>query len=237
MLQFNVALTDNIPLQILESISNPNINITDLKESLCSSEGPRALTKSDGSRFPSLDVLFLSQIPDYLDRPVENIGHIRTYYSTLKLDTGEMHKRMQEIEEAILALSPGSLGSQALLLRQCHMTQAGYGLLLGLCVLFGSILTAFDPADQVTAFEVTVQVDLVLQFADYVNATRPLGASYMCMPLLAGWAATPAGQKRRQLEAAMERYQTDLPTFLWADQGKRLEEVFSKVAASRNDVI
>lgn len=195
------------------------------------------LTKSDGTRFPSLDIMFLARIPDYLRCPIENISHIRTDYETLKTDSLEMYKQMKEIERALFAIEGSSISPDPILMRRYTMVQTGYGLLLGLSACFSAILSVFEPADQTMACEVQGQIDLILQFADYVNASRPLGASYMGLPLLTAWAATPMGPRRRHIEEVMNIYLSDFPSISWTAQGRRLQDVFHRVALSRVEVI
>ena len=178
----------------------------------------------------------LARIPDYLRCPVQNISQIRNDYEVLKSDSLEMYKRMKEIETALFAIETSSIRPDPILMRQYNMAQTGYGLLLGLSVCFSATLSSFEPANHAMACEVQGQVDLVLQFADYVNASRPLGASYMSLPLLAAWAATPVGPRRRQVEEIMDIYQSDFPSYFWKDQGQRLEDVFKKVALSRVEI-
>jgi hypothetical protein len=95
--------------------------------------------------------------------------------------------------------------------------QAAYGLVLTLATILNSILRAFDPCGISLAEDSASFVHEIITLAYRASQFRPLGASYIPLCLMTGWAATDDISKKADIEKHLAEYQTDLAEARWLE--------------------
>lgn len=95
--------------------------------------------------------------------------------------------------------------------------QTAYGFILTLATILNSILRAFDPCGISLAEDSASFVHEIITLAERASQFRPLGASYIPLCLMTGWAATNDISKKADIEKLLAEYQTDLAGARWLE--------------------
>ena len=220
-------------VQILESFDNPKIKLDGLNEVLADAEGPRSLTRPDGSNFPSLELLTLTRFPSFFEHPIRNMHHIKIEYALVQEDTPKMLQKMLELQQVVERFTDDRVPVPATVIRQLNATQAGYGLMLAMSICFGAMISAYDLHEQGTEEQLDTLIDKVVVFSQVLSTSRPLGSSYMSLPLLAAAAATNDEHKRAKLESIMDGYLSDFPETICMDKGRQLQALLQRIRSIR----
>jgi hypothetical protein len=88
---------------------------------------------------------------------------------------------------------------------------------LTLATILNSILRAFDPCGISLAEDSASFVHEIITLAYRASQFRPLGASYIPLCLMTGWAATNDISKQADIEKLLTEYQTDLAGARWLE--------------------
>lgn len=204
-----------------------------MNEVLADAEGPRSLTRPDGTNFPSLELLTLTRFPSFFEHPIRNINHIKIEYGLVQDDTPKMLQKMLELQQVVERFTEDKVPVPAIVIRQLNATQAGYGLMLAMSICFGAMISAYELDERYTEEELDTLIDKVVVFSQVVSTNRPLGSSYMSLPLVAAAAATNDEYKRSKLETIMDDYLSDFPETICRDKGRQLQGLLQRIRLIR----
>lgn len=144
-----------------------------------------------------------------------------------------MLQKMLELQQVVERFVEDKVPVPAIVIRQLNATQAGYGLMLAMSICFGAMISAYELDEQYAEEQLDTLIDKVVVFSQVVSTNRPLGSSYMSLPLVAAAAATNDEYKRAKLESIMDGYLSDFPETICRDKGRQLQGLLQKIRAIR----
>lgn len=210
---------DPIP-QIIDSIIDPSL---DLETWFCDlvhqwrpvelgrdlQSHPQQEDEDDRGPIASMFLRNLIKIPSIVRQPASHLSQARSSYLLARTDLHTLSQRMSRISKALSTKLTTHISNPPLQLRLLIVYQTAYGILLAITILLNAILRAFDNFNPLIIAESSWLPEQVLTLAEQVSRYRPLGASYMPLPLMMAWAATLIPTQRKKLEVHLLDWQTD----------------------------
>lgn len=201
---------------------------------LAESEGPRTFKRPDGSNFPSLDVMAMTQFPEFFEHPMRNIRQIKIEHDLVQDDTVKMWQTIESVKQRIEALRKANLRVPPSFVRHCNLAQAAYGLLLALHISFGAIIAAYEQNDDHMQEPFESLIEKVLALAEASSPNRPLGTSFISLPLAAASAACKNVQQRDQIDEMIDAQMTDFSERVSENDAAKLRKLLDKISKVQN---
>jgi len=191
---------------ILESITNPDIRVESWIFKLLEGHGsPRPVGDENGVPFESMKLHSLAKLPAMFKNPRKQFYEIEFAYEKVRYDLPKLASRVDAIRATFAQLSCPNVEAR----RLYAQFQAAYGILLTVALVLNSIIGVMRPLDATYARELTSYAEDIMQLADHAQQFRPLGSSFMPLPLCMAWGTTTDIGTQNRLLVLIQAYQTD----------------------------
>ena len=154
----------------------------------------------------------MAELAQFIANPMDHRAEIATTYQEMRSDVLALRQCLADMASSLSADSPEAMNIQR---KSQHAIQAAYGVFLALALILNMLLRVFDFYDPELHNDCDAFCLDVLKLANEVAQYRPLGASYMPLPLVIAWTATDDMPLKYDLRATLADYQTDFPSNNW----------------------
>ncbi|KIE01664.1 ATPase, P-type, transmembrane domain protein, partial [Metarhizium majus ARSEF 297] len=194
---------------ILENIFNPAIALEPWihKVRPLTSREEEAAALKLGLNFRSLDMAWLSKLPELIRSPVENSATIRAYYEMIQTDYPGIKRFGDSVIEARCVGPPTSLPLRVVRAQtQFHAAQC---VILSIAIALNAFVGKhFGPSDLAAAERYAFCADAI-ELAERARHRRPLAAAHIPLCLIAAWLSSRDAAQQAQLELLMDEYEKD----------------------------
>jgi hypothetical protein len=142
---------------------------------------------------------------------------IQIAYAQLMADISKVRMAMSNLSLKTSTIKKKSSKQHCDFARVNVDLHVAYGLLLAFSMHFNRILCAFHPADHQLKSDSDDLFNHLVELAAGVLQMQPLGASFMPMILMVGWATAGNDSKRIQVEGIMVHFEADFEMKRWMD--------------------
>ncbi|KAL5087826.1 hypothetical protein Trisim1_007480 [Trichoderma cf. simile WF8] len=189
---------------IIEAIFNPKIRLSPwflhLKKRAL---GPAAPLGSSAKNFLSLELSNLARIPDLIREPAKYKDDIAVAYERMRYEI-PLLKGGLEMADNLASEAPTRAATKMRIQYQISL-----GLLMGCALIYNGYLRAFGIDDGNMAEEANAMTNDAIKLAHDAAQYRPLGASFIPLCLIPGWAAADSVEIQQKVVQALEVYQDD----------------------------
>lgn len=165
--------------------------------------GPPAPITHNAKNMISLQLKSLVRIPDLIREPVKYMDDILASYQRMRVEIPLLKGALQLADT--LASETRTDATTKIRIQY----QVSLGLLLGCALMFNGYLRAFGLDDGHMAEEADTMANDAIKLAYDASQYRPLGASFIPLCLIPGWAATDDIAIQQRVIQALEVYQDD----------------------------
>ncbi|RFU78413.1 hypothetical protein TARUN_3814 [Trichoderma arundinaceum] len=165
--------------------------------------GPPAPITHNVRNMISLELRHLVHIPDFIREPIKYMEDIKVAYQRMRVEI-PLLKGALELADS-LASETQTYASTKIRIQY----QVSLGLLLGCALIFNGYLRAFGADDGHMVKEADAMTNDAIKLAHNASQYRPLGASFIPLCLIPGWAATDDIVTQQRVIQALEIYQND----------------------------
>ncbi|KAH6603563.1 hypothetical protein Trco_008338 [Trichoderma cornu-damae] len=203
--QFEQEIRDTLYVPVvLEAIFNPRIRLSPWFSQFKSRAfGPPAPITHNARNVMSLELRNLAHIPDLIREPVKHMDDISVSYQRMRVEIPLLKRALGHAD----AVASETRSDATTKFRIQH--QVSFGLLLGCALIFNGYLRAFGADDGHMVREANTMADDAVRLAHDAVQYRPLGASFIPLCLIPGWAATDDVEIQQRVIRALEIYQYD----------------------------
>ena len=104
-----------------------------------------------------------------------------------------------------------------------------YGILLCLAPILSSLLRVFNPNDFQLVSDMSWFATEILAMGEYSLPLRPLGASYMFLPLVSLWAATDEPIIQSKVQQMVSEFEKHFPLTRWMSGAYWLRQKYERL--------
>lgn len=165
--------------------------------------GPAAPLSSSAKNFLSLELSNLARIPDLIREPAKYKDDIAVAYERMRYEL-PLLKGGLEMADTLASETPTRAATKLRI-----QYQVSVGLLMGCALIYNGYLRAFGMDDGSMAEEANAMTDDAIKLAHDAAQYRPLGASFIPLCLIPGWAAADSVEIQQKVVQALEVYQDD----------------------------
>ncbi|KAL7946766.1 hypothetical protein V8C42DRAFT_318742 [Trichoderma barbatum] len=189
---------------IIEAIFNPKIRLSPWFSKLRRRAfGPTAPLSSSAKNMLSLELRNLVHLPDLIRDPAMHKYDIAIAYDRMRVEI-PLLKGGLELADALASETPTSATAKIRI-----QYQVSLGLLMGCALVFNGYLRAFGEDDGNMIEEANAMANDAIKLAHDASPYRPLGASFIPLCLIPGWAASDDVEIQQRVIEALEIYQDD----------------------------
>ncbi|KAL7783606.1 hypothetical protein V8C37DRAFT_36202 [Trichoderma ceciliae] len=203
--QFEERIRDTLYVPVvLEAAFNPRIRLSPwFLQFKSRAFGPPAPITHNAKGMLSLELRNLARIPDLIREPIKYMSDISVTYQRMRVEI-PLLKGALDLADALASESPTTTTTKVRL-----QYQVSLGLLLGCALIFNGYLRAFGADDGHMVEEADTMANDAIKLAHNASQYRPLGASFIPLCLIPGWAATDDIGIQQRVIQALEIYQDD----------------------------
>ncbi|KAL7935601.1 hypothetical protein V8C35DRAFT_297762 [Trichoderma chlorosporum] len=202
---FETSIRDTLYVPvIIEAIFNPKIRLSPWFQKIRRRAlGPAAPLSTTAKNMLSLELRNLARIPDLIREPDKNKDDIAMAYERMRVEI-PLLKGGLELADALVIETPTREATKTRI-----QYQVSLGLLMGCALIYNGYLRAFGMDDGNMAEEANMMANDAIKLAHDASPYRPLGASFIPLCLVPGWAATDSVEIQQRVVQAFEIYQDD----------------------------
>ncbi|EHK21405.1 uncharacterized protein TRIVIDRAFT_52617 [Trichoderma virens Gv29-8] len=202
---FEATIRDTLYIPVvIEAIFNPKIRLSPWFQKLKRRVfGPAAPLSTSAKDMLSLELRNLVHIPDLLREPAKYKDDIAAAYERMRVEI-PLLKGALEMADALAFETPTPATAKIRI-----QYQVSLGLLMGCAMIYNGYLRAFGVDDGSMVEEADRMANDAIKLAHDASQYRPLGASFVPLCLVPGWAATDNIDIQHRVVQALEIYQND----------------------------
>ena len=215
----------NQPYQLIEGIFNPRIHLEPHVLQLLQPQGSTPVRRSHQPPGPEIHPKYkplssmklenLAKLKDLIGQPELYPLEIMTAYEQLRADCRMLRTLLFVTSDSTPTYLIATLSSNIKTWNTHNNFLRPYGVLLSFAPILNSLLRVFSPNDIQLAADLVWFTDETMLLTDYALPFRPLGASYVPLPLISIWAATDNIALQAKIEEIVEDFEKDYHICRW----------------------